>query len=136
MQLNFVVLRVNQERLSEALAELGRMEPRLLRRAGTLVYTTEQAWVRGQLLFSLANFQDIVRKNANVVVHRKDIGRLGGLREGTDTSCRVVLVPLRGSVAVLEVGGVHARASGLRPGLVKDRRGREGRFGAAHQLMV
>jgi hypothetical protein len=47
MQLNFVVLRVNQERLSEALAELGRMEPRLLRRAGTLVYTTEQAWVRG-----------------------------------------------------------------------------------------
>lgn len=55
-QLNFVVLRVNQERLSGALAELGRMEPRLLRRAGTLVYTTEQAWVRGQLLLSLEGF--------------------------------------------------------------------------------
>jgi tetratricopeptide (TPR) repeat protein len=95
MQLNFVVLRVNQERLSEALAELGRMEPRLLRRAGTLVYTTEQAWVRGQLLFSLEGFS----------------GRFGGTEACT-------------------------RASGLRPGLVKDRRGREGRFGAAHQLMV
>jgi hypothetical protein len=75
-------------------------------------------------------------RNANVVVYRKDIGQLGGLREGTDTSCRVILVPLRDSSG--RFGGTEAcmRASGLRPGPVKDRRGREGRFGAAHQLTV
>ncbi|MCI0410825.1 MAG: CHAT domain-containing protein, partial [Acidobacteria bacterium] len=60
VQSHFVLLRINQERIAEALTELQRMEPRLLRRAGAELYTTDQAQGRRRLLVSLSDFQDLV----------------------------------------------------------------------------
>jgi hypothetical protein len=60
IQSRFVLLRLNQERIAEALAELQRMEPRVQRRARAELYTIEQAQGRRGLLVSLSEFQDLV----------------------------------------------------------------------------